>query len=516
MRIAIAQMNPVVGDFEKNITAALECARLAHRDGAEFIVYPSFALTGPGLGGLLDSEAFCIRAQACADVFARNIELPAVVGSALWDPAGQGRGLPMPFLCQEGQAFPLNADAGVVPAFELEGLTFTVFQEGLAAFASGSATPDVVIDLTPTAYRGADTLPLVETSLSATRQTITSARSWLLRANLVGGQDDLVYPGGSFVMSPEGVLTVCASLFSTNLLIADIVTGQVPDVVTPDVPGEVALDYEALVLAVHDYCGKNGFSEVLIGLSGGIDSALVAALATDALGRGHVHGVMMPSRYSSEGSITDAKALAKNLDIEIEKISVKKPLEAFDIALKDACDGKLEGLALENTQARIRTVYLMALSNTYGWILLNTGNKSEAAMGFSTLYGDTAGAFAPLGDVYKTRVYELARWRNMQGNVIPREILVKAPSAELYEGQKDSDRLPEYDELDKVLEQHVEKGKGLVDLTAAGLNHGLCDDTLRTISAAEFKRRQEPLAPQISSRSFVERAWPVTNSFADR
>jgi len=225
---------------------------------------------------------------------------------------------------------------------------------------------------------------------------------------------------------------------------------------------------------------------------------------------------MMPSKVSSEGSVTDSRELAANLGISVEKVSIKKPLEAFDAALKGACEGKLEGLALENIQSRIRTVYLMAIANTYGWILLNTGNKSEAAMGFSTLYGDTAGAFAPIGDVYKTRVYELARWRNQQGLVIPREILTKAPSAELYEDARDSDRLPEYDVLDRILAAHVEGGKDLAGLVAAGFDRSLCDDVLRTVRACEFKRRQEPLAPEISVRSFERRAWPITCAFVDR
>ncbi|MDR0350361.1 MAG: NAD(+) synthase, partial [Coriobacteriales bacterium] len=277
-------------------------------------------------------------------------------------------------------------------------------------------------------------------------------------------------------------------------------------------------------LCVRDYVIKNGFTDVVLGLSGGIDSAVTATLACDALGAERVHGVLMPGPHSSQGSIDDAAELAENLGIETLTLPITEPLGAFYALFEDRLGQQGSFLARQNIQARIRTVYLMHLSNTFGWLLLNTGNKSEAAMGFSTLYGDTAGALAPLGNVYKTDVYGLARWRNERTRVIPEATLVKAPSAELYDGQTDQDSLPPYELLDRVLRLHIEEGFGIQRILehlrhepdVEGLSEGLVAKVLQGVQAAEYKRRQEPLAPSLGNVDMRDdRSWPLTNGFID-
>jgi NAD+ synthase (glutamine-hydrolysing) len=297
-------------------------------------------------------------------------------------------------------------------------------------------------------------------------------------------------------------------------------------IVKPLLPYEA--DWKAITVCIRDYLHKNGFSDVLLGLSGGIDSAVTATLAVDALGAEHVHGLLMPGPHSSEGSIKDAEELAANLGIQTLTIAIDKPLQAFTSlydALPDAASAPGAELAQQNIQARIRTIHLMHLSNSQGWLLLNTGNKSEAAMGYSTLYGDTAGALAPLGNVYKSDVYGLAHWRNERKAVIPQSSIDKQPSAELYEGQLDSDALPPYPLLDNVLRLHIEEGMGVDQILeylsrtpeSGKIDAGLVEDILDKVRAAEYKRRQEPLAPSLGYIDIGnDRGWPITNGFVDK
>ncbi len=274
--------------------------------------------------------------------------------------------------------------------------------------------------------------------------------------------------------------------------------------------------WRALTLGLGDYCRKNGFGHVVIGLSGGIDSALTAALAADTLGADRVHGVLMPSRYSSEHSLTDARDLAAALGIGTLEIPIEGPFGAYESVLAPAFEGRGADVTEENLQARVRGTLLMALSNKFGWLVLATGNKSELSVGYSTLYGDMVGGFAPLKDVFKTRVYELARWRNSQagGPVIPESTLTKAPSAELREGQTDQDSLPPYDELDAVLAAYVEQDASRDAIAAAGHEPQLVARVCRMVDAAEYKRRQGPLGVRITHKAFGrDRRIPVTNGY---
>ena len=287
--------------------------------------------------------------------------------------------------------------------------------------------------------------------------------------------------------------------------------------------------YEALVLGLRDYLGKNGFTDVVIGLSGGIDSALTALIAVDAIGAEQVHGVAMPSRYSSVGSVADARALAENLGVELLELPIEQAFEAFETTLAPVFEGREPNVTEENLQARVRGTLLMALSNKFGWIVLATGNKSELSVGYSTLYGDMVGGFAPLKDVFKTRVYELAHWRNANsrrldgrgevgcgptGPVIPEATLTKPPSAELRPDQTDQDVLPPYDVLDAILKRYVEKDASQESIVAEGYDGEMVASVCRMVDASEYKRRQGPMGIRVTPRAFgKDRRMPVTNGY---
>jgi NAD+ synthase (glutamine-hydrolysing) len=272
--------------------------------------------------------------------------------------------------------------------------------------------------------------------------------------------------------------------------------------------------YAALVLGLYDYIAKNGFTDVVLGLSGGIDSALVAVIAADALGPEHVHGVLMPSRYSSRGSVRDAQDLARALGVEAIELPIEAVFAATLATLAPVFGDAPEDITEENLQARARGMLLMALSNKYGWLVLASGNKSELSVGYSTLYGDMVGGFAPIKDVFKTRAYELARWRNTQAEVIPASTLAKPPSAELKPDQTDQDTLPPYDVLDAILVAYVEQDRSAEDIAAAGHERATVERVIRMVDAAEYKRRQGPLGIKITPKAFGrDRRMPITNRF---
>ena len=361
--------------------------------------------------------------------------------------------------------------------------------------------------------------------------------------NLVGGQDELVYDGDSLVVSAEGAIVARAPVWEEGLMAVDldlplghgdligdveakdgttmhvtrtVLTADALDAYPPLTPGitpplsDEAVVWGALVTATRDYVEKNGFRSVALGLSGGIDSAVVATLACDALGPDRVHVIGMPSAWSSDGSITDAHELATLQGLHWQQIPIAPMVDAYCAATP------LDGLALENLQARVRGTLLMALSNQHGHLILTTGNKSELATGFSTLYGDSAGGFAPIKDVPKSLVWALARWRNTQSYVIPTMSIEKPPSAELAPGQLDSDRLPDYTVLDALLEAYIGSDLGRTELIAAGFDATLVDRVVRLVDLAEYKRRQNPPGPKITSRAFGrDRRLPITSKWRE-
>ena len=383
--------------------------------------------------------------------------------------------------------------------------------------------------------------------------------------NLVGGQDEIVFDGASMVLDQHGEVLAEGALFREDLVVLDLDLDAVfnarlhdtrlrhdplaenesplpplprielpqirssPDAVDRD-PGGVAtrvaipiraprpsLDehaevYAGLVLGLQDYVRKNGFESVVLGLSGGIDSALTACIAADALGSAHVVGVSMPSEYTSNESRSDAEALAQNLAVRLHTLPIRAVMKSYAEALDPAFAGAPADLTEENLQARIRGNYLMALSNKFGWLVVTTGNKSETSVGYSTLYGDTAGGFAVLKDVYKTQVYALARWRNTQSAVIPEHTITRAPSAELHPGQTDQDSLPPYDELDAILKLYVEEDRAIAEIVRAGHDEALVRRVARLVDLAEYKRRQSPPGIKITPRAFgKDRRLPITN-----
>lgn len=403
------------------------------------------------------------------------------------------------------------------------------------------------------------------------RETLLSARAmdnsaFVCYVNAVGGQDDLLFDGHSMTFGPDGGLIARGPSFEEALVIVDLNIGDVfhrrlanpsrrkeraritasgldlstvdlppledapleraarapaldaglPVLVPPDVapPDAIADVWNGLVLAIRDYCRKNGFTDVALGLSGGIDSALVAALAVEAMGKEHVIGVTMPSRFSSEGTKSDADRLAENLGIRYHALPIEGPFAATMEALAPATTGTTFGVAEENLQARIRGNYLMTLSNKFGWLILTTGNKSEMSVGYATLYGDMAGGFAVLKDVPKTLVFALSRHANRNGEIIPETTITRPPSAELRPDQQDTDSLPPYDILDGILRLYIEEDKSLEEIVRAGYDEATVQRVTRMVDRAEYKRRQAPPGPKITPKAFGrDRRLPITNAW---
>jgi NAD+ synthase (glutamine-hydrolysing) len=345
----------------------------------------------------------------------------------------------------------------------------------------------------------------------------------IVYSHMVGGQDEVVFDGGSFAVAADGALVASAPAFREDLFTVRAESGPAGVVFSGEIVGTDDPDadlWHALVLGVRDYVGKNGFPGVLLGLSGGIDSALVLAIAVDALGADKVRAVMMPSPYTAEMSWTDAHEMARRLGVRYDEISIAPMFAAFRAALAEEFEGLPEDVTEENIQARIRGVLLMALSNKHGSIVLTTGNKSELATGYCTLYGDMAGGFAVIKDLLKTTVFRLARWRNGNdpygtgANPIPERIITRPPSAELRPDQVDQDSLPPYEVLDAILGRYMEDDEGIEDIVAAGFDRALVERVARLIRINEYKRRQAPVGIRVTHRSFgKDWRYPITGHF---
>ncbi len=568
LRVGLVQADLCVGDLDGNADQVLRWARHARSNGAHLVAFPEMALTGYPAEDLVLRASFVDASLAALEdvtkrLFAEGLgDLAVVVGYLDRDASGrpqnsaaflyQGRvvaryakhHLPNYGVFDEFRYFTPGERLPIVRLHGIDVATIIcedLWQGGGPMVAAGRARAGLVLVLNGSPYeRGKG-----GTRLELARRRAADAQTTIAYVNLVGGQDELVFDGGSFVVTSAGALLAQAPAFEAGLVLADLdlpaassddfgtldvedgtrmVVERVtisPEPPAPYVPqpshlapqlSDEAEVYTALVTATRDYVRKNGFRSVVLGLSGGIDSALVATLAVDALGAAGVHGVAMPSRYSSEHSLADAEDLASRQQLSYTVVPIGPMVEAFEGALP------LEGLAAENLQARLRGMTLMALSNTHGHLVLTTGNKSELAVGYSTLYGDTAGGFAPIKDVPKTLVWALARWRNRvavdRGQVppIPENSITKAPSAELRPGQLDADSLPDYYVLDRLLEDYVGGDLGRDALVAAGHDPDVVDRVLRLVDAAEYKRRQYPPGPKISARNFGrDRRLPITS-----
>ena len=539
MKVALIQSNPLTGALKENM-AALESAVLeASSQGAELCVAPELALCGPNPCDLLLRTGFVADCRAVLREAAERLGAwpglpPLLLGAPVANPVPRGKHLqncavllheskvrvisrkvliPSGGGHDDARYFEPGVACGVLHhkgwrlAVTLgqdiwNDSTFWQSQRTFAAdpvadfITAGGA--DGLINLTALPY---------EQGLPALHQRVLAhlARHYrvpVLAANLTGGNDSLVYCGGSMALSANGDLLARAPLFEEAILMTDF-AGKRKGTVAESLPPEEEL-WRAVVLGTRDFARKCGFTKAVIGLSGGVDSALVAAIAVEAFGSENVSGLLMPSPYSSQGSVDDATALAANLGIDAHLLPITPMLEAFQQVFSAEFAGGLAGTAEENIQARIRGNLLMACSNKFGALLLATGNKSEAAVGYATLYGDLAGGLAPIADLYKYQVYALCRLHNRKnpGKAIPEAILDKAPSAELRPGQKDSDSLPPYDILDPLLKEIVENGASLSRLVEKGFAHDTARDVLRLVRTAEFKRHQAPPAIWLSSRGF--------------
>ncbi|MGO9081407.1 MAG: NAD+ synthase [Streptosporangiaceae bacterium] len=606
IRIALAQVNPVVGDLPGNCAQLLAAARLAAGQGARIVVFPEMMLTGYPVEDLALRTSFVDASIAALHQTARDLADAglgglAVVAGYLGRRRGMAPRLGLPAGAPLDGAALLYGGAVLVTSAKHHLPNYGVFDE-YRYFVPGDVLPvfrlpvtsegapgavDVAIavcedlwqdggPVTVTRQAGAGLLVVPnaspyergkdDTRLDLCRRRAREAGAVLGYVNQVGGQDELVFDGDSIIVSAAGDLLARGPQFTEALLVADVELpaadlsrpagtepadpgdGTVMTIrrVVLDPPGEprparpgpaddssgapgpalaplfsprlpdLAEVYTALVTGTGDYVRKNRFRSVILGLSGGIDSALAATIAADAIGPQNVHVVLMPSRYSSAHSVADAEDLAKRQGLQARAVPITPMFGAFEAELAAA------GLAAENLQARIRGMILMTLSNTDGHLVLTTGNKSELATGYSTLYGDSAGGFAPIKDVPKTLVWELARWRNQQaadrGEVppIPDNSISKPPSAELSPGQLDTDSLPEYEVLDALLDDYVERDMGMAALIAAGHDPGLVERVITLVDRAEYKRRQYPPGPKITAKNFGrDRRLPITNRWRE-
>jgi len=562
LRLAAAQLDLVVGDLDGNVDRMLAAYEQADAAGCDLVAFPELAITGYPPEDLLLRPSFVSRArEALEKLAARTGRAAAIVGfpeagrdlanAAALCAHGRILGvyrkhlLPNYSVFDEQRYFAPSTVDG--PLFVIAGVrvALTICEDAwspngpIGSQAAGGAELVVNINASPF-YAGR--IGERETML-ATRAADASVP--VLYVNLVGGQDELVFDGASMLFDEGGRLVARAPQFQEDLLVVDVDVRaafrrrlldprgrtrapSLPEVAVSEAHlGERRAEprvepllppvhevYEALTLGTRDYVAKNGFTDVLIGLSGGIDSSLVAALAVDALGPEHVTGVLMPSRFSSEGSVTDADTLAANLGIRTFTVPIEEAHSAFLGMLAEPFAGLEPGLAEENLQARVRGTILMAMSNKFGWLVLTTGNKSEIATGYSTLYGDMAGGFSVIKDVPKMLVYALARDRNDRAMrpLIPDAVLEKPPSAELRPDQKDSDSLPEYDVLDPIIEGYVEDDLSIAELEAAGFDGDTVRRVAQLVDRNEYKRRQAPPGVRVSPKAFgKDRRLPITN-----
>ena len=547
-------MNATVGDFAGNIEKIVAAAEAAQRAGAALLLVPELALCGYSPEDLLlrpsfmeaSAEALLECAQrlagvaglqvvvghphqygAAGDLRSKSVAVPLRYNAASLLAGGRvvatyaKRELPNYQVFDERRTFASGRDAGLGPlVVEAGGRRFGIlvcedawFEEPAALAVAAGADALCVINASP--YH----LGKLGERESRMAERARTTGCPLLYAAMTGGQDEIVFDGGSFAVGADGTVGARAPLFEETLLIVDVAGPSASGPLAPP-PVREAEAWGALVTGVRDYVGKNGFPGVLLGLSGGIDSALVLAIAVDALGKDRVRTVMMPSRYTAGISEEDATEMARRLGVRHETVHIGPMFDAFRASLAPQFAGLAEDATEENIQARVRGTLLMALSNKSGWIVLTTGNKSEMATGYCTLYGDMAGGFAVIKDVVKTLVYQLADWRNSQcalgEEAIPRRIITRPPSAELRADQTDQDSLPPYDVLDAILERYMEDDRGIDEIIAEGLPREAVLHVTRLIRVNEYKRRQAPVGIRITHRAFG-RDWryPITSKFRE-
>ena len=572
LRIGMAQINPTVGDLDGNFDRIAAACGRAREQGVELLVFPEMALPGYPPEDLLLKPAFIQRVlERTRDLLPHSRGMTVVVGTlerdsdlynvaavmhdGAWVGTARKRYLPNYGVFDENRYFTAERRTHV---FRRGDLTFGVSVCEDIWIAGGPAEEqavrggaEVIVNCSASPYhalKAGDRRRMIATRAADNLAVVCFV-------NLVGGQDEVIFDGASLLVDEHGRVLAEGALFEEDLVVADVELDEVfnarlhdtrlrkeraldedgplervdiplaapaagatrPAIATRPAPAELSPEaetYAALVMGVRDYVGKNGFKSVVLGLSGGIDSALTAAIAVDALGPEHVIGVSMPSEFTSAASLDGAAQLAASLGIRIETIAIREVIRTYEHALAPVFTGRAPDTTEENLQARVRGNYLMALSNKFGWLVLTTGNKSETSVGYSTLYGDTAGGFAVLKDVYKTQVYELARWRNRDREVIPAATIARAPTAELRPGQTDQDSLPPYETLDEILRLYVEDDRSIAEIVRQGHAEATVARVARLVDLAEYKRRQSPPGIKITPRAFgKDRRLPITNGW---
>ena len=559
LKICVAQLNYCVGDMAGNARKIIAAARKAYADGARLVLTPELAICGYAAEDLFLRPAFIQACQDAVDLVASELadlsDLSVVIGCPApvdGGPCLRTHSVSVPQLFNA--AYVLQNGLRVQTYAKQELPNYQVFDErryftpgqGACVFHVGQGKDRVALGVLicedawfeaparQAKAAGAELLVVINASpfhlgKGDEREAMMQSRSKscglpLVFAHLVGGQDEVVFEGRSFAVQADGALAGRALSFEESLFAVDVLRNPgaglyLSAACAPSRSLEADL-WDALVLGVRDYLGKNSFPGAILGLSGGIDSALVLAVAVDALGADKVRAVMMPSAYTADMSWLDAREMAARMKVRYDELSIEPQVKAFKASLASEFSGLAENTAEENIQARIRGVFLMALSNKFGSIVLTTGNKSEMATGYCTLYGDMAGGFAVIKDLLKTTVFKLARWRNENDpygtgqNPIPERIITRAPSAELRADQTDQDSLPPYEVLDAILQRYMENDESIESLVAAGFDAALVDRITRLIKLNEYKRRQSPIGIRVSHRSFgKDWRYPVTNQF---
>jgi len=554
LRIALSQINPTVGDFDSNMSKIISALGKAKNTEADIVTFPELAISGyPPEDLLLKPKFLRDNRYALDEIIPATEGITAIVGFA--DVLDE----------KVYNAAALIHDGHLINIYhKVELPNYGVFDEK-RYFTPGSGSLIFGINDIPIAVNICEDIwikgsvveqhtisnrarvvlnisssPFHAGKLALRRDILTGfarrTNTYVCYNNLVGGQDELVFDGGSLIISPQGELIAIAKRFEEEILITDLSLNQQASARESDsyitlspldrsnrIPikpsraaelGRVEEIYKALVLGTRDYIQKNGFKKVVLGLSGGIDSSLTAAIAVDALGNDNVIGITMPSQYTSDETKSDARILAENLKTAFMTIPIKPIFSSYVEALKEPFSQGNQGIELENLQARIRGNILMALSNRFGWLVLTTGNKSETAVGYCTLYGDMAGGFAVIKDVPKTLVYELAAYVNEKRKVIPETVIYRPPTAELRPDQKDEDSLPPYGILDPILRAYVEEDKSLNEITACGFSSETVSEVIRMVDRSEYKRRQAPPGVKITPKAFGrDRRLPITSRY---
>lgn len=546
-RVTLAQLNPTVGDLDGNAAKAQAAWRQGIAQGADMVALPEMFIAGYNAQDLVMKPAFYTAAMqaiddlaaACADGPALGIGGPYVEGTELFNAYFICRGgkvvtrvlkhhLPNETVFDEVRIFdsgPIGGPYAVGDTRIGSPICEDAWHEDVAETLVETGAEFLLVPNGSPYYRGK-----METRLNHMVGRVVETGLPLIYLNMVGGQDDQVFDGGSFVLNPGGQIAVQLPVFDECVVPVDMLRGPDGDWrceagMFEKHPDDWEQDYRAMVDSLRDYLGKSGFSKVLLGMSGGVDSALVATIAADAIGPDNVRCVMLPSEYTSQHSLEDAKACATALGCHYDFVPIAQGRAAITDTLAPLFEGRAADVTEENIQSRLRGLLLMALSNKFGEMLLTTGNKSEVAVGYATIYGDMAGGYNPIKDLYKTRVFETCRWRNLNhrdwmigntGEVIPDRIITKPPSAELRDDQKDSDSLPDYPVLDAILEILVDRDGSIEDCVAAGYDRADAKKVERLLYLSEYKRFQSAPGTRLTKHAFwLDRRYPIVNRWRD-